>query len=856
MKEGRAISSEASAIIPVTALRGTGVSRAVGSRWMRPRVIIGGLLVLCLALGGYIATVVAGSDSIVASAVNNLGQLAAAVGATLAAAVAVTRHTGPQRRAWLLVAVACGCWTAGQLIWCYVELIRAQEVPQVSIADPFFLAFTALMAFAVWPSGGRHTDRLRTLLDAFIIGMSLFAISWATSINQVASAATDDTGLLGLLINLAYPCGDIVVLTMVLLNASRRAEKHSSLTAVAVAMALIAVSDGFYAYLTTSGAAFDPGSVTGLGWIAGFGLIGCAALASGRVPGPAPRTGSRFLTDPRDGLPPASGANMLPYVPLALALLIIAVDRYRNGTDRVTGIVVIITFIGVLVRQYLTIRDNVTLTRHLENRERELHRQAFADRLTGLPNRALFTDRVVHALEQHRRTLRPLALLFIDLDDFKVVNDTLGHPVGDELVIRVAERLRGATRASDTVARFGGDEFAVLVEGDGDAVETGSRLVESLRPPFTLGAEHLSIGASIGLAEVTGEQDTPQLDDLFSRADIAMYAAKRGGKGRLALYESSMVLPEAADLRYRPLLIDAITAGDIDCFFQPIINLSSGRVHCMEALARWQVDGQTIAQDYFIKLAGRLGLLPALTDLMLERACAQLADWSARFGRHDLQVGVNVPPGLMTDRDFPRRIAAVLTRHGLGPDRLVLEITEDALLGEIAVAQPVAERLRRSGVHLWLDDFGTGYSSLLSLRQISLQAVKIDIAFVANIHTDPAAKRFLRALLALGRDLDLLVTAEGVELPEQAQILRSLGCQLAQGFLYAHPAPAADFDHLLGPSPPSDPTPVAPGAGPAASVEVAKPSAARIVTATAVHQPRSSGRLSMVVPERRWSARS
>ena len=210
-----------------------------------------------------------------------------------------------------------------------------------------------------------------------------------------------------------------------------------------------------------------------------------------------------------------------------------------------------------------------------------------------------------------------------------------------------------------------------------------------------------------------------------------------------------------------------------------------------------------------------------MTDLMLEWACAQLADWSARFGRHDLQVGVNVPPGLMTDRDFPRRIAAVLKRHGLGPDRLVLEITEDALLGEIAVAQPVAERLRRSGVHLWLDDFGTGYSSLLSLRQISLQAVKIDIAFVANIHTDPAAKRFLRALLALGRDLDLSVTAEGVELPEQAQILRSLGCQLAQGFLYAHPAPAADFDHPLGPTPPSDLMPVASGAGPAASVEVA-----------------------------------
>ncbi|HYN74025.1 MAG TPA: EAL domain-containing protein, partial [Nakamurella sp.] len=422
--------------------------------------------------------------------------------------------------------------------------------------------------------------------------------------------------------------------------------------------------------------------------------------------------------------------------------------------------------------------------------------------LTGLPNRALFTDRVAHALEQHRRNLRPLALLFVDLDDFKAVNDTLGHPVGDELVIRVGERLRGAVRASDTVARFGGDEFAVLLEGDSDAVEAGSRLVECLRPAFLLAGQQLSVGASIGLAEVTADQDTPGLDELYSRADIAMYAAKRSGKGQLALYESSMVLPEAADLHYRPLLIDAVQAGDIDCVFQPIIDLRSGRVHSMEALARWRVDGQPVSQEYFIKLAGRLGLLTALTDIMVDRACAQLTDWSTRLHRDDLRVCVNVPPGLMTDPDFPRRVSLVLKKHGLDAASLILEITEDALIGETGAARPVADRLRGMGLQLWLDDFGTGYSSLLSLRQITLQAVKIDIAFVADIHTDPEAARFLRALLALGRDLDLTVVAEGVELPEHAQVLRSLGCELVQGFLYAHPAPAADFDRLLASAPP------------------------------------------------------
>ena len=776
------------------------------SSWLHGPVVVTGVLVMVIAVVELLVTLVTGSDSAVASWVSNLGQLAVAMLAAATAAVTVTRHTGPQRRAWLLVALAATSWAVGQLIWCYFDIVRHGDIPQVSIADPFFLAFTVLMVVAVWPSDGRHTDRLRTSLDAFIIGMSLFIISWVTTLNQVTSTAASSVAaeqspieLLGLFLNLAYPCGDIAVLTIVLLSVSRRINRRSGLAAVAAAMALIAISDGFYAYVSATGQ-FEAGSVVGLGWTLGFGLIACAALAAGFESHRSDRIGPTFLSDAQARPARSQSASMLPYVPLAIALIVVGIDRYRDGADRVTGVVLVATFIGVLFRQYLTIRDNSTLTRHLENRERELQQQAFADQLTGLPNRALFTDRVVHALEQHRRSLRPLALLFVDLDDFKAVNDTLGHPVGDELVIRVAERFRGAIRASDTVARFGGDEFAVLVEGDSDAVQVGSRLVEALRPPFALGGEQLVVGASIGIAEVAGEHLTPSLDELYSRADIAMYAAKRSGKGQVSFYEPSMVLPEAADLHFRPMLIEAIGSGAIECVFQPIIDLESGQVHSMEALARWQVGGEPVDQEYFIKLAGRLRLLPALTDLMLDRACAQLAEWLAEFDVPDLQVGVNVPPGLLTDRDFPRRVIAALRRHGLDPHRLLLEITEEALLGDTAVVEQVVGQLRQLGISLWLDDFGTGYSSLLSLRQMALQAVKIDIAFVAHIHSDPSAERFLRALLALGRDLDLLVTAEGVESVEQAAILRRLGCQYAQGYLYARPAPARELDHLLRPA--------------------------------------------------------
>ncbi len=786
---------------------------AGSARWRSPSVVAAGLTVVAIACAGYVAAKWAGADSDVAVWLSNLGQLTSALLATVGAAIAFGRQRGRQhRRAWLLVTIACGFWAIGQAYWSWNELILGAQVPEVSPADLFFLSFTALMAIAVWPSNGRHTDRLRTTLDAVIIGLSLFTIGWVTAIDALAASAGGTTDLLGLIINFAYPCGDIVVLTMVLLSASYRPDRRSSLAAVAIGMALIAVSDGFYAYMS-AGDNFESGSMSTLGWILGFGLIGCAGLAA---------EGDRAVTSRFPAVPAqshdeesalkerAQRASALPYVPLAMALVVVAADRANNGADRVASIALITTFVAVLARQYLTIRDNQALTRHLENREQELQRRAFADQLTGLPNRALFIDRVTHALEQHRRSLRPLALLFIDLDDFKAVNDTLGHPVGDELVIRVAERLRGAMRASDTVARFGGDEFAILIEGDIDSVKAGARIVDALRQPFNLRRDELSIGASIGIAEVPAISDTPTVDELFSRADIAMYAAKRAGKGQMAMYDPSMVLPEAADLQYRPLLIEAMKLGAIDTVYQPIIDLQSGRVHSLEALARWRVGGETVPQAYFIQLAGRLGLLGELTDVMVDRACAQLADWSARFRRHDLMIGVNVPPGLMGDRDFPRRVSATMRRHGLGPNRLILEITEDALLGETAVAQEVATALRRLGVQLWLDDFGTGYSSLLSLRQMSLQAVKIDIAFVANIHTDRSAERFLKALLALGRDLELLVTAEGVELVEQAEILRQLGCQLVQGFLYARPAPAHELEHLFRPGALPYPPPPAP----------------------------------------------
>lgn len=431
-------------------------------------------------------------------------------------------------------------------------------------------------------------------------------------------------------------------------------------------------------------------------------------------------------------------------------------------------------------------------------REAELDWRAFHDELTGLPNRAMFLDRLGHALDLHRRDLRPLAVLMFDLDDFKAVNDTLGHACGDDLLIRVAERVRGAVRPGDTLARLSGDEFAVLLEDGGDPVVTGARVLSALEAPFTIEATSIRIGASLGIAALPAAAEAVSVDTMLVQAEIAMYTAKRGGKGRLALYDPVMTVPEARDLQLREPLRHAIASGGIEAFYQPIVELDSGRVVAFEALARWTHDSEAVSPEVFIPIAARSGLLPALTDHMLELAGAQLARWSQQLGHQDLRVCVNVPPGLITDPEFPGKVADCIRRHALAPQQLVLEITEDALLTDLPAVRDVTHQLRAVGATLSLDDFGVGYSSLLHLQQIPLQSVKIDRGFTRDLGTNPRTERFMRALLALGRDLGLNVIVEGVECPAQADVLRRLGCTHAQGYLFARAAHPDDLRALLG----------------------------------------------------------
>ncbi len=423
------------------------------------------------------------------------------------------------------------------------------------------------------------------------------------------------------------------------------------------------------------------------------------------------------------------------------------------------------------------------------DREAKLAWSAFHDDLTGLPNRAMFFDRVARALERHARDGRPVAVLLVDLDGFKAVNDTLGHAAGDDLLVVAAQLLQRAVRPGDTLARLGGDEFAVLLEDVGDPAVVGDRLVEVFANPFAVGGRLLGVSATVGVAVLTDPTGV-DVEAVLSRADIAMYSAKRAGKGRFAVYDPAMTLPEAEVLELREPLRCAIATGDVEVHYQPIVDLRTGGTIGFEALARWSHEGRSIGPDVFVPIAARSGLTGALTEHVLDVACRQAARWSVQLGHRQLRVSVNVSPHSIGDPDLPDRVAAHLQRYGLGPGQLALEITEDALLHNPAVATAVAHRLRELGVVLSLDDFGSGYSSLLHLRQIPLHSVKIDRGFAGDIDTNPDTEKFMRALLALGRDLDLRVVVEGVERRGQVDVLRRIGCTHAQGHLFGRPVAA------------------------------------------------------------------
>ena len=430
--------------------------------------------------------------------------------------------------------------------------------------------------------------------------------------------------------------------------------------------------------------------------------------------------------------------------------------------------------------------------------EETLH-AAEHDGLTGLPNRRTLLGRLQAALLHARRGDRTVALLFVDLDRFKAINDTYGHECGDEVLRTVAERIGSVVRPGDTVARLGGDEFVVLCEdvvGEDAALEVSRRLRAALNAPIVLESESVSVTASIGVALPSGAGDTARA--LLRDADVAMYRAKEGGRDAERLASAAMRAGASARASLERALTGAMDRDEIRLHWQPIVSMASGYTQRAEALLRWDnPDLGSVSPMEFIPVAEETGLIVELGRWALAQACAQAAGWRAAHGERAPAVAVNLSPRQLRDPAIVGEVERLLAHHGLPRGAVWAEITEGALLDGGPVTAQVLEGLQTLGVSVELDDFGTGYSSLSSLERFRVDGLKIDRSFVSGEQRDGRGRAVVEALLMMARALGVRVTAEGIETAEQLAWLRQLGCDFGQGYLFARPGPPEAIERLF-----------------------------------------------------------
>ena len=430
----------------------------------------------------------------------------------------------------------------------------------------------------------------------------------------------------------------------------------------------------------------------------------------------------------------------------------------------------------------------------LQSANAELQKRAYADALTGLPNRLLFEDRLNHALlrlerANHHRVEERLAVLFIDLDGFKPVNDSFGHGAGDAVLVEAAERLRAQARECDTIARVGGDEFLLLLEdvsNAADAIAVARRVLDTLARPFRVERKEVEISCSVG---VVVYPDHGERDKLVAHADAAMYAAKRAGGNGYVLFEPHMGSEAAEQLGLQSDLRHALERGQLSLHYQPKIDGMRGCISGVEALLRWNHPTRgMVSPGIFIALAERFGLIGRLGNWVINEACRQIAEWRDNGLR--MRVAINLSVDQLRESDLAARIADALQRHGVEADQLLCEITESVAMEDIRATQKTFEELATIGVFLSIDDFGTGYSSLNYLRQLPARQLKIDRSFVCDIEHKADARAVVDAVVRLAHALGLRVVAEGVETAGQHNILMAMGCDELQGFFYAKPLTA------------------------------------------------------------------
>ena len=700
----------------------------------------------------------------------------------------------------LLLACTLLSYVIGQAIWTVNENVLHVAVLFPSWADAGYLASYpfALLAILLLPRQSRSpSSRTRIVFDVVIAMIGVVTFSWYFVLGPSIMYGADS--MLGRLVGTLYPLSTLLLIfCLILLTVRNNQRAMRPVTHLLfLAFAVITITNTIYNFQQLHDL-YMTGSLLDLGWPLGYLLLGLAARVFYLLP--QPQAAAQTEDNERTAEQNTPWQILIPYawVP-TLGILLFFIWRSGDHSTLVMGVVAgaVVLLSLVLVRQVVAVRELHALYINndaLATANMQLEIQATHDALTGLPNRSFLQKRLEQEAQIAHESNVPAALLLLDLDRFKEVNDTLGHPVGDLLLQKIGHRLQNHLRPTDLIARLGGDEFAIVLpatDTDG-AIHTARTLIGALDKPILVKGHAFSIGGSIGIA-LTPEHGF-DVTTLLRCADVAMYVAKRSQSGH-AEYSPKIDQHSPYKLALMSELRQAIADDRLLIYYQPKVSFSLGRMVGVEALVRWphSVLGLIQAED-FIPLAERTGLIGPLTRWVLERATRQCRDWE-QDGLL-MHVAVNLSTHTLYDPNLLSTVTDLLQAYEVAPSQLTLEITESMLMEEPERAQVVLADLRTLGVSIAIDDFGTGYSSLAYLKRLPIDEVKIDKAFVhgLGIDADPADVAIVQAVVAMARPLQCEVVAEGVESEEAWTFLQELGCDLAQGYYCSRPLPAAELE--------------------------------------------------------------
>ncbi len=727
---------------------------------------------------------------------SRLPLLALSIYATVCAVLAARFAHGSARRAWQTMVVALATWATGDVIQVlYVLGLPSAPFPGPSAFIHLISSWLIAVAMVVFLASQTLGSRLRFLLDGVTAVLCLSLVFWVTALHRAFDGGPRPTA--ALVVVALFHAGDLLALTIsVLVVVRSNAHDRAALWLLTGAIALVAITHNAFAYLVVSGGRTGGGSPAEIVWAAALITFAAAALLSRRVsppPPPAPPA-------------PSKSSLWLPYIPLLLAGTV-GPALVMSGSAR---FLVPLVMVVVCLRQTMAAWEN----RRLLVAATE---QALRDPLTGLANRILFQDRLERAMMSRQRDGRSVAVVSLDLDDFKLVNDSLGHAAADTILIHVGQRISACVRPGDTVARRGGDEFVLLLEGHAEECHlVAEHVVDAFREPFLIDGERLLLHPSVGIAVASPAEPELTAETLVKRADVAMYAAKRAQANILRTFSPDMALPTpdlvqttngitegrslagdgAAQVRLLGELRHATHHNGLDVVYQPKVDLNTDRITGVEALLRWPHPQLGELQPAaFISLVRKHGLMRPVTDLVLGRALDDAASWVSQGVR--MPVAVNLFAPLLSDAQLPDELCAALDERNLAPDLLTIEITEDLALSEVGRVTAILARLREYGIRVAIDDFGSGYSALSYLRDLPIDEVKLDRHFIESVTRGARAAAVVRSVIDLARELDITVVAEGVEDADTATWLREHGCNVGQGYYFGRPVTAAGISRLM-----------------------------------------------------------